>query len=315
MLFFFFIETMMENEEYEIKHIVDQNDGKTYVMIKNNITGYVEFMPVEQYYREVEHEEALDPALIVENGLVRERTKSDPVTPNEARPTYISERYLVTRNANVFSTMNERFLKPILFNNGYHHVNIHLGEGERKAALAHRLVATAFIPNPEDKEQVNHKSSVKIDNRESNLEWNTQTENLNHALANGLIPWASADQVTELSPEQISGIRDLAGTLSFREIGRRYGVNHHRISALVKGDVRTGLDPDYNPDENEISEMLSIGRYLTNRARAKLTTSDVEDIKRRRAGGERVVDIAESYGVNPKTIYNAVNGTCINYIE
>ena len=68
-----------------------------------------------------------------------------------------------------------RILKPHLTDHGYLKVTLN-----GKIHFVHRLVAKAFIPNPENKETVNHKNEVKTDNRLENLEWMTIRENLQY---------------------------------------------------------------------------------------------------------------------------------------
>ena len=59
----------------------------------------------------------------------------------------------------------------------YKGVTLHK-DGKQKAFLLHRLVAEAFIPNPENKPEVNHKNHIRWDNRVENLEWCTRQENM-----------------------------------------------------------------------------------------------------------------------------------------
>lgn len=65
--------------------------------------------------------------------------------------------------------------------------SIHLRDGGRCVWLVHRLVATAFIPNPLNLPQVNHKNADRLDNRAVNLEWVTRQENMKHGSRLGLL--------------------------------------------------------------------------------------------------------------------------------
>src|SRR6478609_3081845 len=76
-------------------------------------------------------------------------------------------------------------LKGIPDKDGYLRVNLKVHQKTNTRNI-HRLVAEAFIPNPDNKPQVNHKDGIKYHNYEDNLEWNTLSENRVHAYENGL---------------------------------------------------------------------------------------------------------------------------------
>lgn len=69
---------------------------------------------------------------------------------------------------------------------GYKKVTL-TSNGNEYTRRVHRMMAEAFLPNPENKPTVNHKNGIKYDNRIENLEWATVSENTQHAFDNGLI--------------------------------------------------------------------------------------------------------------------------------
>ena len=78
-----------------------------------------------------------------------------------------------------------RLHRPKRHKDGYLFVTLTCNNNKRNFYV-HRLVAAAFIPNPENKPQVNHINGIKSDNTIGNLEWVTNAENAKHAVANAL---------------------------------------------------------------------------------------------------------------------------------
>lgn len=80
------------------------------------------------------------------------------------------------RRSTKFKCQDEYILKPSHANNGYCQVTLY-GNAAKKKFLVHRLVAEAFIPNPENLPQINHKDENPLNNKVSNLEWCTTEYN------------------------------------------------------------------------------------------------------------------------------------------
>lgn len=78
-----------------------------------------------------------------------------------------------------------KIVRLIPDNKGYYRYSLYKN-GKNYTVKIHRLVAQHFIPNPDNKPQVNHINGIKIDNRVENLEWMTNEENMHHSKINNL---------------------------------------------------------------------------------------------------------------------------------
>lgn len=94
--------------------------------------------------------------------------------------------YEVSNTGIVRNRKTGRILKPYSNRGGYLVVILMNSKGERKCLLVHRLVAKAFIPNPNAFPQINHKDGNKHNNFVDNLEWCTARTNIQHACKMGL---------------------------------------------------------------------------------------------------------------------------------
>lgn len=130
---------------------------------------------------------------------------------------------------------NNRILAGSYHSDGYVFTNI-----KGKQIPIHRFVASTFIPNPENKPEVNHKDGNKMNNSVENLEWVTRKENIKHAHDNNLQPKGLATYTGKFTEEQREEIKSLwnSGKYSRRELAKKYGVSHTCINDIINNKYR-----------------------------------------------------------------------------
>jgi len=140
------------------------------------------------------------------------------------------ENYEVSNLGKVRNIKSGRTLKPRLHNNGY--LGLCLYENnKRKNLLLHRIIATAFIDNPEAKPQVNHIDENKLNNDLSNLEWCTERENAIHGTRTKRVAEKLSQKVIQLDLND----NILNVFKSMRQAERETEIDATSISACCNG--------------------------------------------------------------------------------
>lgn len=163
---------------------------------------------------------------------------------------------IVRRNGTYVAHKQGRALNPLPLRHGYVGVQLYGRGGHATRGLktfsVHRLVAEAFIPNPDNKPEVNHINENKADNRVCNLEWATHIENSNH----GTRPQRIRERHLGISGKAViqynNDFEEMARYVSAREAERQTGISYKLIyNSLFRGHKGGGYFWRYADKENQ----------------------------------------------------------------
>lgn len=160
----------------------------------------------------------------------------------------INEHYRVSNIGNIesFKYGEWKPMKKNITGNGYHSIGISKNNSVKKEYV-HRLVALCFIPNPENKPQVNHINGIKTDNRVDNLEWVTQSQNNKHSYDIGIKKPTNQKGFkngnSRLTDCEVKEIRNLweNGNITKLKLAEIYKVSDAHICRIINKKMRTDI--------------------------------------------------------------------------
>ena len=136
--------------------------------------------------------------------------------------------YLINRNGEIFSKISNKFLKTYINGVGYEAIKLIDDLGKKKHLLIHRALAELFIPNPDNKQEVNHIDANRANNSLNNLEWVTPSENIRHAFK--LRKHKKSIDYTEIP----TIVQKLKNGNSWANIAKQYNVDPSGLRKLIK---------------------------------------------------------------------------------
>ena len=153
-------------------------------------------------------------------------------------------QYELTWGGEIYSLHLCQYIAGGLSDDGYVKVCIRDDFGNTKTVSLHRLIAQAFIPNTENKPEVNHLNGNKQDNCVRNLEWAHGWENVEHALKNGLRQQALTDEMIHLI------CKLLEEGIPVMEIAARLSLPKHAVLGIKSG-CHARISQNYNIPKNK----------------------------------------------------------------
>lgn len=183
---------------------------------------------------------------------------------------------------------------------GYCHVTIYINK-KAKRMRVHRLVAEAFIPNPDNKPYVNHKDGIRSNNKIDNLEWTTPSENTQHAVDTGLFLPTREKSIIQysLNGEKLNEFK------SIMEAGRLTNSIPEKIVLCCQLKRKTHNNYQWRYKEDEVEKLQQVEEYRTKAkqvAQLDKETGEILNIY------PSMTAAAKAVNGTPSAIINIING-------
>ena len=237
-------------------------------------------------------------------------TIDDLINIYNVKPYYLNGNvlttYMVSPSVEIFNTKNNKIkqLKPIKQSNGYYLIHLHYN-GKSYYRWHHRIIAEVFIPNPNKLPQVNHKDGIKSHNYDSNLEWVSSKENVQHAFIHNLRKYGEGSSNASISNEAAIKICKMLeeNKKSPQEIAKHIGCSINVVRTILSKESWTHISKNYNIE--------NYNAYNKNRGKHKLNEEDVVKIcKLLKEGKMSGREIASMFNAFENTIYRIKNKKC-----
>lgn len=204
--------------------------------------------------------------------------------------------YQISSFGRVKSTNRRKthILKPVLASNGYLHFCLSKG-GVHNPSYVARLVAKAFIPNPDNKPQVNHIDGHPLNNFVGNLEWATQSENQRHAYATGLqvAPQGEKRLNAKLTNADVEYVRANPDNLTRVQLAKKFNVSKTIIRNVMLGETYKLADGEiHQPKFQRVPECIR---------------REIRQLYKPYSREVGTVALAKKFGYSPATIWYIVN--------
>ena len=246
--------------------------------------------------------------LNIEELLLIDRYIFDSAHP-EWRPIYVNgkkTKYSASNTGFIRNDISAKIRKPVMDTNGYMRIMLSIN-GHAITKKVHRIIAQTFIPNPENKPQVNHINGDKTLNWVGNLEWNTPKENVKHSYETGLVTnHAKGERIgtNKYKENQIHEVCKLLQdpTARYEDIEKATGVSYDVIAKIGTGELWVDIVKEYNIPKRV-------------RTSSRYSTEFIENICKMLANGIKPVEIQRITGIPWATLSQIKTRNLYTYIS